>query len=429
MAIHITQIGKQKFVCGLFWQSLSRPRELKKEAKDLAKRINSDLMVLLRNHATAQAGFAHTKEGARRMTYSLAAAVSSRLREEGGYYDGRIQPVHDWLGAFKLPDGLWAYFAVRDANFLPNGDFAGTKEEVLDRLHGDYGLGGWNMVIGDAELEEHGFHNFSPRRIEELVPRNKNGQVKVQRWWALHSVDTAISGRMIAVSAVCAALLVIAGAVAWQMYQKKREAEDRERSIEAARKKMFGGAAAAPARPWPGKPAPLAMTRACVDNFAHIRAGGWQLDTYECADGQARFAWLRGESTVDFLLAQVPQATVDLTGEKASHQVPLNLGPGKDEALLTEKELIEPLLSRLQLLKLAPKVAKAGTPAPPATSIPGLANANAAPPEWQTYSITLTTGGLSPLDVASLLDRPGVRLEKIAYKGGKWSIEGVMYAK
>src|SRR6476469_4695698 len=122
MAIHITEIGKHRFICGLFWQSLSRPRELMKEATALAKKIDSDLMVLRKDYATAQAGFAQSKDGARRKVYSLAAAVSKTLALKGAFYDGEKQRVHNWLGAFKLPDGKWAYFAVRDANFLPNGD-------------------------------------------------------------------------------------------------------------------------------------------------------------------------------------------------------------------------------------------------------------------------------------------------------------------
>ena len=73
MSVHITQIGKHKFICGLFWQSLSRPRELLKEAAELAKKIDSDLMILRRDQATAQAGFAHTRDGARRNYYSLGA--------------------------------------------------------------------------------------------------------------------------------------------------------------------------------------------------------------------------------------------------------------------------------------------------------------------------------------------------------------------
>jgi len=130
-------------------------------------------MIIRKDHATAQAGYAHTRDGANGVMYSLGAVISKTLAKEGAFYDGQKQPAHNWLGAFKLPDGMWAYFAVRDANFLPSGDFAGSKEEVLDRLHGDYGLGGWNVVVGDAELEDYGFHNFNSKTIEELIPHKK----------------------------------------------------------------------------------------------------------------------------------------------------------------------------------------------------------------------------------------------------------------
>ncbi len=434
MATHITQIGKHKFTCGLFWQSLSRPRELRKEAKGLARKIDSDLMVLIRDHATAQAGFAQTRDGARRMTYSLAAAVSNTLKQEGGYYDGSVQPVHDWLGAFRLPDGMWAYFAVRDANFLPNGDFAGTKEEVLDRLHGDYGLGGWNMVVGDAELEEYGFHNFNARRIEELIPHKKNGQINVQRWWALRPVERKISRRTLAVAGALTALVGIGGAMYWHQYQQKKEAEQRERAIEAARQKMMRNAPSAIPHPWPDKPAPLAAARACFDKFSHLAAGGWQLDAYECANGRASFTWSRQDSTIDFLLAQIPHASIDLNGDKATYSEPLQLEPSKDDTLLEHKKLLAPLVSQLQLLKLVPKIAKMPVPAPaPSKRIAihglGAKRTPLPPPDWQAFSFSLPIGGLPPIEVATILDRPGVRLEKIAYKHGTWSIEGVMYAK
>lgn len=433
MAIHITQIGKHRFICGLFWQSLSRPRELKKEAKDLAKKIDSDLMVLIRDHATAQAGFAHTRDGARKMTYSLAAAISKTLSEEGGYYDGRIQPVHDWLGAFKLPDGMWAYFAVRDANFLPNGDFAGTKEDVLDRLHGDYGLGGWNMVVGDAELEEYGFHNFNARRIEELVPHKKNGQVKVQRGWALHPVDGEMAPKAIAAGVALTILLAGGGAAYWHHLQKKKEEEERERAIEAARRKMLANSApSALPRPWPDKPRPLAAARACLDKFTHITPGGWHLDAYECTGNQARYTWSRQQSAISLLLAQVPGASVDVSGDKASYSESLQLAPSMDDTLPAYKDVVEPLVSSLQLLRLAPKVAKVALPPPPPPprkAIPGITKKAPPRPDWQTFSFTLSTGGMSPVEVATILDQPGVRLEKIVYKGGAWSMEGVMYAK
>jgi hypothetical protein len=33
------------------------------------------------------------------------------------------------------------------------------------------------------------------------------------------------------------------------------------------------------------------------------------------------------------------------------------------------------------------------------------------------------------MEIATVLNRPGVRIQKMLYRRGDWSIEGVMYAK
>lgn len=432
MAIHITQIGKHKFICGLFWQSLSRPRELLKEAASLGRKIDSDLMVLLREHTTAQAGFAQTRDGARRMHYSLAAAVSKTLLTEGVHYNGQKQPVHDWLGAFKLPDGLWAYFAVRDANFLPNGDFAGTKEEVMERLHGDYGLGGWNAVIGDAELEDYGFHNFSAKRIEELIPHKKNGQIRTHRWWGLRPIDPSRKRGQIAVLAFVALALAVGGGYYWNQYQKRKAEEERARAIEAARLRLLKDASRPADRPWPGKPTPSVAARACLQNFSHRNVGGWRLEQYQCSVNQASYTWARQGSTIAFLLEQVPDAVVDMSGNKATYSLPLKIETGKNEDLIQRKDLLNGLMGRLQLLRLAAKIEQMRESPPPASSRRGNsrdAQQKAAPPPWKVFSYSLDTGSLPPAEVAALLSQPGVRLDRMSFNGEVWSLEGVMYAK
>jgi hypothetical protein len=50
-------------------------------------------------------------------------------------------------------------------------------------------------------------------------------------------------------------------------------------------------------------------------------------------------------------------------------------------------------------------------------------------PDWKTYSFALEAGGVPPADIATILSEPGVRVEKLIYRGGAWTIEGVMYAK
>lgn len=422
MSLHITQIGKHKFVCGLFWQALSRPRDLVKEAKDLARKIDSDLMVLRIDHTAAQAGFAHSREGARKGLYSLAAVVSKTLAVEGAYYDGERQPVHNWLGAFKLSDGKWVYLAVRDASFLPNGDFAGSREEVLERLHSDYGLGGWNAVIGDEELEEHGFHNFNARSIDSLLPRKKDGSIRIYKWWMLRPVKNTLPWRLIGAAAAMA-IVAVGGAAYWKQYQQRQAQLRQQQAIEAARLAELGKAApSALPPPWTGNPMPQELTKACVDQMRFLTPGGWELASYECTLSTATHTWNRAESSVAFLLEQVPDAQVEESGNKARYVQTLSVAAGDSEALLEVRQILPQLLSAMQLLHLAFRI----SPLPPPVAPP---DSPAAPPYWKGYAFSVTAGGIAPTEVARILTHPGVRIEKLVYIGGAWTIDGVMYGK
>jgi hypothetical protein len=348
---------------------------------------------------------------------------------EGADYDGQQQPAHNWLGAFKLPDEKWAYFAVRDANFLPNGDFAGTKEQVMDRLHSDYAMGGWNVVIGDPELEEYGFHNFTRKTIEELIPRNSNGHIKTHSWWALQQVNSGFSWSPATMAIAASVLLAVVGGAGFKYYQHRLIEQQREAAFELARKRLASATAAPIAHPWLGMQSPRTLVNACYDKFGYLTAGGWQLDEFLCNAGSVRYTWSRQESTVSFLLAEVPKADVEMNGNKASLIEQLRLPSGTDEALTDEKHLFDPIVSRLQLMDIPMKLVRVATPITPVGKQPTGQNPESAKPAWQTFSFTLNAGGLPPREIATILNEPGVRLNKLSYRNGDWSYEGVMYAK
>jgi hypothetical protein len=427
VSIHVTQIGKHRFMCGLFWQSLSQPRDLVKEAAELARKISCDLMVLRRDHATAQAGFALSSEGARRGVLSLAAIVARTLSQEGAFYDGEKQPAHNWLGAFPLPDGQWAYFAMRDANFLPNGDMAGSKEEVLERLHSDYSLGGWNIVIGDAALEQFGFHNFMARRLEDMLPRSRGGRLALDHIFALRTVGPRLKPWQIFMSVSGVLLVAGGGWYGWGYYQQLQEQERQRLAEEQARWQ----AAQRALHPWKIKALPQDVAQTCLRKFGLLSPGGWALSDFACNATQVSYNWNRNGSIPSFLLEKVPAASLDLAGENASWSEPVNMpATRRDEALLPLNQLLPPLLSRLQLLQLAPKITL--LPVAPVPLAPGADPASAVVPlrpEWQGYAFTLNGGGVPPLEIATLLSKPGVRLDRLSYRNGVWTMEGVIYVK
>jgi len=421
MANIITTLDKHKFVCGLFWQSLSKPRELNREAADLGRKIDSDLMVIRMDHTTAQAGFAQTKEGIKRGMYSLAAVVSKTMAIEGAFYDGEQQPVHNWLGAFKLPEGNWIYFAVRDANFLPNGDFAGTKEEVLDRLHNDYALGGWNVVMGEEELKSFGFHNFQARDIRGFIPQRADGSIRVHKWWGLRQIGGSPSWLPMTAAVAGVAAVAIAGTYGWKFYQQKQEERQREIAMQQARERILREASAA-ARPWARRTAPLVLVRACQKQFTHPTAGGWLLESYTCTQDQQMYAWKRGHSSIGMLREQLPEVQVDPSGDRASYVRPLKLQAGRNEELQDTRKTLEPMVSRMQMMGVPIKVAIAPTPK--------LQSDNQQwQPNWRSYVFKLNAAGMAPQEIAEILDRPGVRVDKVVYQGAEWAMEGTIYAK
>jgi hypothetical protein len=427
MTTQIIEIGRHRYLCGLFWQSLSRRHELRAEAVELAKRLNFDAMVLRVDRGFAGAGFASTREGAPLGLPSLGALVSKTIAAEGAFYDGRQQPAPNWLGAFSLPDGRWAYFAVRDGAFLPNGDWIGTSEEVFERLHSDYSLGGWNVVIGDPRVEVQGFHNFYPRVLEDVLPR-RAGKTHVPRWTRLVPVSSRTRWRRVA---VLAALLTVAGALgvgAYAWWQQRADAA-RERAFALARIQLLAhplrpAPPPEPPHPWASEPLPAVLVRHCLDQFIALAPGGWQLDDYVCRAGNVSYRWSRNDSTVAMLMAIEPRAVVDNSGEHATLVEPAVLPAGGDDRLEGVRGVRLRVLSGFQLLGVALTLSLQSLPAPQ-----GDAGKQDPRPSWQTWRMSANLGELSPQSVLSWLDQPGLRLDKLSYQAGQWSVEGAIYEK
>jgi hypothetical protein len=446
MAAIVVDIRKRKYVCGLFWQSLSRPRELRAEAVELARKLNFDLLVLRKDLGVAQAGFASSREGAHKGMLSLGALVAATVAARGvqgnpqggtqSMQPGMAAPVQDgrrlsassWLAALRLDDERWAYFAVRDDSFLPAGDFAGSRAEVLERLYADYGLGGWNAVIGDPELADQGFHDFHAVTIDEFVPRTSARRPWLASAWELKPVQRSPQVAW-AVGGVGALAVLVGGGVWLQRQHAAKQELERQQAMLTAQQRMAAQLAQqVPAPPWPVQPTPDAFARACSAQLQLLAPGGWTLDEYACSPTSARYTWSRGDSNVGYLLQQLPQANVDLSGEKARYEQPLTVPHGSADALLPAQTLLQPLQARLQQLGL--RMTLKGPPAaPPRPTLPGVRQLAPPPPQWTTYTFSLGLNGLPLSEVAAALSQPGVRVNTMTYRQGDWWLEGVAYAK
>ncbi|KVR47148.1 pilO family protein [Burkholderia ubonensis] len=428
MSAQVIQIGRQRFVAGLFWQSLSRRNELRAEAVELAKKLKFDLMVLRIDRGGAAAGYANTRDGFTPGYLSLGAMVSRAIALEGAFYNGRRQPAPNWLGAFALPDGRWAYFAVRDHAFMPQGDWIGTRDEALERLHTDYAWGGWNVVIGEPELERQGFQNFQPKRLDELLPR-RGGRPRTERWWALRPVERRLPPRtaLIAATLVCVAA---GSALAYWHHRAKVEAEEREAALERVRAELAARQTSAPiVHPWATLPDAVGFARACAARFGRLAPGGWRLERYECTPDAAHYAWARNGSNVRYLLAVEPGATVDTDGERATLDVPLAAPKAGDTPLVDDSAVRTQLLARLQWLDTAAKLDRLLPDQASGAPLANLAQQAAAAAGWRAYRLNATLGGIAPPEFVRAIDVPGLRVQRIAYQNNQWTLEGVLYAK
>jgi hypothetical protein len=346
---------------------------------------------------------------------------------EGAQVDGRQQPVHNWLGAFRLPDERWAYFAVRDENFMPTGDFTGTREEVVERLTADYSLGGWNVVFGEEELGGIGFHNFQARNVVDFLPKRRGGDVRAHGWWALETLDNRRRTMIVAGSTMAVLGLAAGAAMLYGQYRRSEGARMMAAAMQATQRAASAATPAAPApapHPWPSQPTPADFAAGCIDRLRHLGPGGWQLESFECTPGLSTHAWKRAGSTIPALQATLPKAVIALDGESARLTEPSAAElVASDELLQPAAAVLPAVQAALQAVGASPAVSVQPAAPPPPGAPPTAA------PQWQTFRFNAKLGAVLPTQVAPALEQPGVRLTKAAFNGHDWSIEGVIYAK
>ena len=433
MSVRITEIGGQRFVAGLFWQTLSQ-KDRKKEAQTLAEDLRFDFVVF-RNSEMPQVGFAASEDGAEEGLLSIAAMISKSMEMEG--------ITGNWMGAFGLPDGEYVYVAIRDDIFLSDGDMIGSEQEIRQIMSTTYSLGDWDYIFAPPEFN---FSSSEERDIESLIP-TKRGKIKVHKWWALQpankkgsSFNFGTKQKAILATAVLLGVAMI-GAKVYQQKQVQKEAAERAKAMQEARAKMFGEQAAKQkaledaaqnSKPWADMilPSDLAMKCLHIVSADVSGAGGWQLKQAVCDQQNFVANYDRGNSTIENLLAVIPDAQIDASGDKATISRPI----GAVDSKLSEK-LTMLQDSKLALLNRSQQIGATITiqdPPPPPPPLPGTEQASkpVPVPPWKKTQFSMDSK-LSPEIVANHIAVPGLRVTKITMDGAlnapSWKIEGELY--
>src|SRR5260363_373854 len=130
--VKVLRVNGKPFVCGLFWQPLTRPRAYMKEAREIGKRESMEF-VAIRRSTIIQAGFVSKHQGALKGMVSMAAALACLLGPS-------------WLFVFLLDEGHYVLAAVNDRAIVPGCDRTADHAAVRAKLNEVYGLFAWEKL-------------------------------------------------------------------------------------------------------------------------------------------------------------------------------------------------------------------------------------------------------------------------------------------
>ncbi|MEW9810185.1 MAG: type 4b pilus protein PilO2 (plasmid) [Candidatus Symbiodolus clandestinus] len=120
----IITINNTHFVSGLTWKILPEARNPLKQAKNIGIKNGMDLVAIRKAAVLQQAGLLSRKDEVSPGIFSIALSLATILG-------------NNWIGIFKLSEDGFAeasylFVAVLEGNIVPQSDFVGTMDEVVE---------------------------------------------------------------------------------------------------------------------------------------------------------------------------------------------------------------------------------------------------------------------------------------------------------
>lgn len=427
MATHVLTIGRVRYAAGLFWQSLTLPQEIVREAREIGQRVERDRVVYRRGRAL-QVGLCKHEElgGQRGATYSIASVLAERLGD-------------DWVGAFELEDepGQYLLVGVKRGGVIPGCDIVGDAVEVRDTLRAQYAQHVFeNVFVSDPDQMQ-----FSGKT---LTLHDALGAKRPGKEHALIALAGPGTAPRVIVALLIAA--IAAGGMRWKeerdrAREEAQEAQRLEQEAKAARLEHSAAQRQAQTNvlphPWILQPRPDVFVRACVEAIyaVPLSIGGWVSTSAQCNGVSVVIAVeRRGVASITDVRDRAVRAgfsvdAIDTEGNAGTLRVALpTLNPGGDDALEGLDALMERVRSMYQRrnrdITLAPKVVQAPPPQ----------EGEAAPvADWRTQIFTVA-GPMTPLlAIDGLLSVPALRVLSVAARRSdatlEWTVTGEINGK
>ncbi|MCX2694511.1 type 4b pilus protein PilO2 [Pseudomonas sp. DCB_CB] len=432
-------IAGNTFVSGLWWKSLKKLNGYMKEARELGKDHNMDI-VSIRKGNRLQGGFVKKEQGVMKGMYSLAHAVAGQFKDEAS-----------WIAVFRLPDDRYAMVAAKDDLVLPGCDVIGEKEQIYKHYRDKCKL--FPFRFDGRYIPEDLNDGGTPVDIEDILqPKRLKSEYK------LKPLFFGLSKKEILVSSGVAfiALALAMGGLQWKAHldrekaiaEAKRLIEEQRKLEELARIKGKEQNAEVLRHPWTTQPSFKTFVDSCTELYGKLPLAysGWTFESAHCDTVEMSALYARnGNSTIDdFNSATASEfetpASFLKDGNSAQVGERMLTVPGGDDSILIQSVALAMYGSHLQRLGIVGSLELVPYVAPqPDNSLPGAAlNEDAQPqkPDWSEYTWAFDTQ-LEPKIVLAGLEFPGMRVTEITVSTNnsdsatelRWTIKGQMYAR
>lgn len=436
--IAVAEIAGKKFVAGLFWQPLTKPRAYKKEAREIGKREGMDI-VTIRRSTIMQAGFAPKGQGAIKGMYSLAAALAGKLG-------------NSWIGVFALDRDRYVFVAVDEGAIVPGCDVIGDRDDIEKRLRFYYNSNSeWGAVYVPPDFDFGG----EEADIQALLA-DGNFETKEWREFRLQPLSFGLTSRELITYGAIVGLVVVAGLGGLRykehLERKEREARIRAELIRKAEMERIKAntkkekAVKTFEHPWIKLPSVDDFLKGCggAIEALPLSVGGWIIDTASCDVANVAVQYKRtGTATAAGFLAEakVVADTPPTFGdgyETARFVKPVKILLGGDDALVAADEMLTATNSVFQGLGVKVMFVEKPFVVPKPAVLPGqAAPAEQEPPpapDWKTYTFSFDSD-FSPQVLFAGHAWTGMRISKLEMKLTpetaklNWIVAGELYAK
>ena len=423
----VFDFGGQEFVSGLFWQTVTSAKGWKDEARAQVKFQFKDMDLvsfcqLKDPFGIPQVGFASSAGGAKANGVSIAATIAKAVAQRANH--------SNWMGIFPVEGDFYVFVAVLKDALLPEGDFAGSKTEVLERFGQEFGqTNQWEAIYAPKALQ---IGNSEELTLEDLLPF-RGGKLKLKAPCRLETVKTVVPWKRLAIGGV---LLAAAAGAAYYLVNKSEEMSNLAQVRQVVEPLKGEQPPIVLPFPWKTEPEPAPVALMCFEAVQRVPdgPGGWKLETVECnMMSGVKFTWQRGDSNAAFIRQTMqgvvfepadPADPLSFSGDKASivlsRQLPM---PYEGEAVSVMED------ARLALISLAQGHSLQGTFKNEPESTTKNERGQTIIKSWKNLTFTLT-GLMTPWDFVTITSHiHGLRLKKATRTGDQWKLEGDIYGK